>query len=519
MRARLLASVATTLVLSSLAYAGSAATLPESDQLAKTLAPYLAKPLPSVESLVGVAMHAAAPLLVVGSLGDDEALSQHDRGYAVGFTLNELLFDADPRLDVVAPWYYAYDTRAKNAPRAFKRDSAANAYRVAARDHARWCAHGRVRGVAPARIEFTVDACSPGDASHQREWVIGADSDWPTALAEMCEFASTSATGELTARAKTSCSRARDIRPSSLMALARYGGTREYGSWKSIEAMVAADPKFAPAVIEYVTWIRYDNDRNAFWNQVTATALRVPQSSAVQLHAFSRLVLAYGWKIENRPYPQFFAWVRDHSYLSAAWLGLASGLSSGTPGLWPADEVIPSSAENGPPPRRKKSYPPNEATHSASLALSLAIYRNWPQSYRSLWMMGYALQRYGWMLRGSEFVRDAPQIGKRGFPVFISWADRFNDAALELHPEADTLWIGKMVTTKLDGGDWLAVFDRAVEVSPHNAQLYEDAMSYAVNRWGGNFIVRGRIESVARAKNPNAEWARTLRERWEKAYP
>lgn len=80
-----------------------AESLPSSDSLAKSLAPYLAKPFPSVESLVGVAMPSPAPLMVVASLGDDDSQSEVDRGYAVGFTLNDLLFDADPKLDVLAP--------------------------------------------------------------------------------------------------------------------------------------------------------------------------------------------------------------------------------------------------------------------------------------------------------------------------------------------------------------------------------------------------------------------------------
>src|SRR6266498_1199488 len=119
-----------------------AESLPLSDDLAKSLAPYLAKPLPSVESLVGVAMPPPAPLMVVASLTDDEAQSELDRGYAIGFTLNDLLFDADPKLDVLAPWSYAYDTRGKDVPTGTKRDSAANAYRAGSRNHARWCTHG-----------------------------------------------------------------------------------------------------------------------------------------------------------------------------------------------------------------------------------------------------------------------------------------------------------------------------------------------------------------------------------------
>jgi hypothetical protein len=121
----------------------AAESLPDSAKLAKSLAPYLAKPLPSIESLVGVSMPPPSPLMVVASLGDDASQPDLDWGYAVGFTLNDLLFDADPKLDVVAPWLYAEDTRKKDAPRGQKRDSAANAYRAAVKRGTAGCVCAR----------------------------------------------------------------------------------------------------------------------------------------------------------------------------------------------------------------------------------------------------------------------------------------------------------------------------------------------------------------------------------------
>ena len=244
----------------------SAEPLPESKELAELLQPYLAKPLPSIETLVGVSMPPASPLMVVASFGDDASQPDLDRGYAVGFTLNDLLFDADPKLDVVAPWLYADDTRKKGAPRGQKRDSAANAYRAALRDHANWCAHGWVSGINPVRVELVVDGCAAGTSSHRREWKIASEADWPGALAEMCEFASASATGELTSIARASCHRARSIRPESLLALARFGGPSENRAWKALEAIVAADPSFAPAAIDYLWRLTYYSERrNAYW--------------------------------------------------------------------------------------------------------------------------------------------------------------------------------------------------------------------------------------------------------------
>jgi len=496
----------------------AAEPLPPSGELAKSLTRYLAKPLPSIEALVGVAMPPPSPLMVVASLGDDASQPDLDRGYAIGFTLNELLFDADPKLDVVAPWLYATDTRSKDAPRGLKRDSAANAYRAASRDHANWCAHGRVSGGKPTRVEFVVDGCAAGNATQRRQWLIRSETEWPGMLAEMCEFAITSARGQLTPRARTSCQRARDIRPDSLQALARFGGPTENRAWKTLETLVAADPKFAPTAIEYLSRLTfYAAQRQEFWTRVGAISKELPQSSSVQLLAYSRLARNYGWNVRYQPYPDFVPWVREHPNLYEAWMALASGLAAGTPEDWPEDN-----AAIGLLPRdfadwvtSKRARPPNEATHTMSLALSLGIYQRWPQSYRTQWQVAYALQRYGWMLRGSNFWQDVPKIGKRGFPVFMDWSEQFYQSTLDINPDADDAWTGLMVSTKLNGGDWLAIFDRAVEANPHSWGLYDSAMSYAIDRWGGEAETRARIEAVAQEKNPDAAWTKTFRKRWE----
>jgi len=496
----------------------AAEPLPSSAELAKSLAPFLAKPLPSIESLVGVAMPPPSPLMVVASLGDDAALPDQDRGFAIGFTLNELLFDADPKLDLVAPWHYQYDTRMKGAPRGLNRDSAANAYRAASRVHADWCAHGRASGAKPMLVDLVVDGCAAGKSSHSRRWVILTDAEWPGVLAEMCEFAVASTRGELASKAIASCGRARAIRPDSLQALARFGGSKENRAWATLETMVAADPKFAPAAIEYLWRLTYSAERrNAYWDRVGVIAEGLPQSSAVQLLAHAQLARYFGWTVRVAPYPSFIALVREHPNGYAAWLSLASALAGGYPEDAPEEtlltRLLPKKVTDWLVPHPFR--PPNEATHTMSLALTLGIYERWPQSYRTHWQVAYALQRYGWMLRGGGYWQEVSAIGRRGFPVFIGWSEQFFQSTLRINPDADDAWWGLMVATKLNGGDWLAVFDRAVEATPHEWGLYDSAMSYAIGRWGGDAETRRRIESAAIANNPSAAWAKELRTRWE----
>lgn len=98
----------------------------------------------------------------------------------------------------------------------------------------------------------------------------------------------------------------------------------------------------------------------------------------------------------------------------------------------------------------------------------------------------------------------------------VDWADRFNQATLDLHPDADIVWNNRMNTAKLTDGDWEPIFVQAVDVNPTRRALYESAMCSALDRWGGDAALRTWIQGVAREKNPNARWAETLRERWEK---
>src|SRR5207247_1307506 len=107
---------------------------------------------------------------------------------------------------------------------------------------------------------------------------------------------------------------------------------------------------------------------------------------------------------------------------------------------------------------------------------------------------------YGWMLRGDKYWRQIPEAGKRGFSIMVSWADRFNRATLERHPDAGAVWVNRMNTAALGGEDWLPIFDHAVEVDPSRRKLYYDAMDFALDQWGGNHALRERIQATAIAK-------------------
>ena len=162
--------------------------LPSPIQLRNEVEPYLAAPLPTVESLVGIGMPPPSPMLVVASFGDSGMSADRDYGYAVGRTLNELLFGAHENLDVEAPAYYPLDVSDKGVPSGRARDSRANAYRVAGREAAQWCVYGNVEGTGKFyRVITTVDDCKGAGQGKQSIVVVRSDADWPRALREICD--------------------------------------------------------------------------------------------------------------------------------------------------------------------------------------------------------------------------------------------------------------------------------------------------------------------------------------------
>jgi hypothetical protein len=227
-----------------------AATLPTAATVRASIARYLVKPLPSVESIVGIPMPPASPMVVVASFGDDGMAPGLDRGYAVGRTLNEVLFGAHESLDVEAMPYYILDVSAPNVAAGLARDSRANAYRVATREAAAWCAYGRVEGNVPsARVVVVVGRLQVGPA--QRAGLCRRrDSEWPRVVADACDYIVATAVG-VSARSRAACDRARAIRSESFLAYAAFATTRGM-PFERLQALVAADPRFAPAVVDLI---------------------------------------------------------------------------------------------------------------------------------------------------------------------------------------------------------------------------------------------------------------------------
>jgi hypothetical protein len=212
--------------------------------------------------------------------------------------------------------------------------------------------------------------------------------------------------------------------------------------------------------------------------------------------------------IGNQPYDELHALIRAHPQLRALWFTLASKLSEGTTWDYPPGRVREPAGLN----EIRRGYHPNEATHSA--ALSLGLYTNWPHGYRSHWQMGYALLRYAWMLRGNDLWSEVPPLGRQAFVPLMRMADRFVAVANEANPAVATLWVNRLETLRHTDGNWRAAFEQGVAGHPRHQGLYESAMEYAQDRWGGTDADRDWVEHLAIRNNPGALWPHTLRGRY-----
>lgn len=492
-----------------------AATLPTPAAVRASVARYLAKPLPSVESIVGISMPPAAPMLVVASFADDSATPGFDRGYAVGRTLNELVFGAHESLDVEAMQYYALDVSAPNTPVGLARDARANAYRVAEREAAAWCAYGRVEGSVPkSRVVVVVDDCTPSGKREEKSFAIVADTAWPATLADACEFVIATTAGT-SARSRAACDRARAIRSESFLAYAVFATTRGM-PLERLRALVAADPEFAPAVVDLIDRLPSSSDKPAFFKEVDALRVAAGSTPAVAMVAMSRQAFANAWKLTHRPLPALAAFIRANPSLRAPWLLFASTLSYAVVYDYPegtnAQTYKDSDTVDG------CCYTRNEATHTAALALSLAYYAKHSKSYRARWQMGYAIMRYGLMLRGVGTWKHVPREGRVALEPMCALADQFFAAALVVQPQSASLWSNRIIAQVHTGGDWMETFESAVALHPKARGVYETAMEYAQERWGGTETRRKVIEDLAKKNNPGEPWTFMLRDRalWKK---
>lgn len=148
------------------------------------------------------------------------------------------------------------------------------------------------------------------------------------------------------------------------------------------------------------------------------------------------------------------------------------------------------------------------------IATMLEAVERWPNYYRAWWSLGWALNQHAWQLRGNSMWRDVPERAKEKFKILSHLSDLAIDEALALNPRNADLWELKISTLgSIDGfsQELMEVFDRAVQIAPKEKGIYDNALNFAAQKWGGTSEARVHIIELASKNNPEAAWPGVMR--------
>ena len=257
----------------------------------------------------------------------------------------------------------------RTAPVRQERDSRANAYRVAAREAAQWCVYGNVEAARHCRISSALCRSLPGWHRLASEFSRSA----PMPIGRTC--CATSAIRHCRgadASPRSQWLRSRNGHPAGQLPSFACAMRQSLGMHaERIEAIVAADPRFSPAVSTLSTGClpaptsAFQSNRFFRSLEVATPAARCGvRIASRRRRGRSNIRPIAGLKRLIRANPQ----LRDRgcccsSLSDAVFLTIRTSRAATGEGLVSWEGV---------------NYFPNEATHSAALAVSLDYYSNWP---------------------------------------------------------------------------------------------------------------------------------------------
>jgi tetratricopeptide (TPR) repeat protein len=149
-----------------------------------------------------------------------------------------------------------------------------------------------------------------------------------------------------------------------------------------------------------------------------------------------------------------------------------------------------------------------------AVTVMLEAVERWPGYYRAWWSLGWALNQHAWQVRGNSMWRDVPEGAKKRFKSLAHLSDRAIDEALTLNPYNARLWSMKISSMGSISGyseELMAAFNKAVKLAPNERRIYDGALNFSADRWGGNTGARKHIIEKALENNPDSAWSSAMR--------
>lgn len=149
-----------------------------------------------------------------------------------------------------------------------------------------------------------------------------------------------------------------------------------------------------------------------------------------------------------------------------------------------------------------------------AIALAGRAVELWPDDYKSWWMLGEATTLYAQAIRGTCGWNCVPESAKRRLPGLNEAFDKIVQNGLIAYPASEPLLAGQLLSDQAMGRDWWRTFLLGMHERPHGYYLYQNAMIYSGDGWGGNAERRREVYKLALKNNPDQDWPLELYIDW-----
>ena len=152
--------------------------------------------------------------------------------------------------------------------------------------------------------------------------------------------------------------------------------------------------------------------------------------------------------------------------------------------------------------------------YAHAIALGGRAVELWPGDFKSWWMLGEATNLYAQAIRGTCGWNCVPESAKVRLPGLNKVYDDIVRNGLVAYPASEPLLAGQLVADQGMGRDWWGTFMLGAYERPHGYYLYQNAMIYSGDGWGGDAKQRNEVYKLALKNNPDQEWPLELYVDW-----